>query len=206
MMHDAFQQDEKQWIGVFCGSRPGYRTEYATAANRMGKEIARMGYGLIYGGSQLGLMGEISAAVHFSGGAVQGYLPEAMGRDKGLGNIEFVENLHQRQSITMALSDGCIALPGGFGTLAEITELITWFCLDLHRKPIGLLNTDGYYNGFVSFVMHQIAEGFVDHQNRDLLVVDDDPLLLLDRVMAHEPPRNFDRSKNYDWGESERIE
>ena len=185
MMHEAFQEKDKKWIGIFAGSHSGYHPEYKNAAFLLGRKIAQRGYGLLYGGSKRGLMGEVSSAAYFEGGAVQGYLPEAMGRDQGVGEIEFVENLHQRQSIILALADACIALPGGYGTLSEITELVTWFILGIHQKPIGLLNTASFYDPLLLFVKRQVAEGFIAPMYESLLVVDDTPRILLDRVVNH---------------------
>lgn len=198
----ADKADEKKWIGLFCGSQSGYHPEYKFAAYGLGREIARRGWGLIYGGSKQGLMGEVSSAAYYGGAEVKGFLPEAMGRDKGVGEIEFVEGLHQRQCITMALADACIALPGGFGTLSEITELVTWYILGIHQKPIGLLNTASFYVPLLLFIKHQVAAGFIAPMYESLLVVDDTPRILLDKVMAHKLPPSLVYAWEEVWGDS----
>lgn len=172
-------------VCVFCGSRSG-RPEHVEAARAMGRAIARSGRGMVYGGASVGLMGECAQAALAEGGEVVGILPKGLFAREiahlGLTRLESVETLHERKLRMHALSDGFIALPGGYGTLDELFETITWRQLAIHQKPIGLLDVDGYFEHLVRFVEHARAQGFVPEG--PLFVVERDPEALLARLQA----------------------
>jgi hypothetical protein len=175
---------------VFCGSRFGRDPRYRAAAETLGRLIAERGLQLVYGGGSVGLMGALADAALASGGRVVGVIPEALvrrevGHDR-LTERHVVHSMHERKALMAELADGFLALPGGFGTFDELFEIVTWAQLGLHGKPVGLLNVAGYYDGLLELVRHASAECFVHHANRSLLLSDDDPLRLLDRLAAHE--------------------
>lgn len=151
-------------ICVFAGASTGARPDYRDAARECGEELGRRGFGLVYGGAVTGLMGACADGALQAGAEVTGVLPRSLsGREiahHGLTELRIVGSLHERKAVMHALSDGFIALPGGCGTMDELFEAITWFQLGLHDKPIGLLDTAGYYAPFVAFLEHMHAEGF----------------------------------------------
>jgi uncharacterized protein (TIGR00730 family) len=152
-------------ICVFAGSNDGARDSYLIAAHELGAEIARRGYGLVYGGASCGLMGACADAALAGGGEVVGVLPRALTTREiahaGLTEMRIVGSLHERKAVMSALSDAVVALPGGCGTMDELFEAITWGQLGLHEKPIGLLDVDGYFAPLFSFLEHMNVEGFV---------------------------------------------
>jgi uncharacterized protein (TIGR00730 family) len=154
-----------QRISVFAGSNAGAKASYLVASRELGAEIARRGYGMVYGGASCGLMGACADAALAGGAEVVGVLPRALTSREvahtGLTEMRIVGSLHERKAVMSALSDAVIALPGGCGTLDELFEAITWGQLGLHEKPIGLLDVDGYYGPLLSFLEHMNAEGFV---------------------------------------------
>src|SRR5438309_11302592 len=154
-----------QRICVFAGSNSGARQAYLAAAKELGAEIARRGYGMVYGGASLGLMGACADAALAGGAEVVGVLPRALTSREvahhGLTELRIVSSLHERKAVMSALSDAVVALPGGCGTLDELFEAITWGQLGLHEKPIGLLDVDGYFGPLFAFLDHIAAEGFV---------------------------------------------
>jgi uncharacterized protein (TIGR00730 family) len=154
-----------QRISVFAGSNAGARPSYLVAARELGAEIARRGYGMVYGGASCGLMGACADAALAGGAEVVGVLPRALTSREvahtGLTEMRIVGSLHERKAVMSALSDGVVALPGGCGTLDELFEAITWGQLGLHEKPIGLLDVDGYYAPLLAFLEHMNTEGFV---------------------------------------------
>jgi uncharacterized protein (TIGR00730 family) len=174
-------------VCVFCGSASGVRPIYAEAAHALGRALAQAKLGLVYGGSSLGLMGILADAVLAMGGEVQGVIPNFMVTREiahtGLSELHIVDSMHARKAKMTSLADAFIALPGGFGTLDELAEIFTWRQLDLHRKPIGLLNVDGYFDGFIGFIEHAVKEGFVRREHRQLLQVDSEPPRLLDSLL-----------------------
>lgn len=184
-------------ICVFCGSSSGKKDNYLAAAEQLGKVLAAQGIGLVYGGGGIGLMGAIARAVMEAGGDVTGILPgvlrgkerpEAASVGQSYGKLILVETMHERKAMMAELSDGYIAMPGGFGTLDELFESITWGQLGIQRKPIGLLNVDGYYDNLLAWIDRAVADGFVQPAYRDLLVVDGDPAALVTKVQSHLPP------------------
>ncbi len=179
-------------VCVFCGGNPGNRPSYRAAARRLGEEIAARDLTLIYGGSSSGLMGVIADAAMARGGRVSGVLPEFMVvrevAHRGISELRLVGSMHERKAAMAERADAFVALPGGFGTLDELFEVLTWAQLGLHRKPIALLDVDGYYAPLVTFLDHAAAEGLLRPEHRAMLLVDRDPGALLERLAGHEAP------------------
>src|ERR1700729_3160337 len=171
---------------VFTGSRPGNRPEYAEAARELGTAIARRGMGLVYGGANVGVMREIAEAALAAGGEVIGVIPRALVDREvahhGLTELRVVDTMHVRKATMSELSDGFVALPGGFGTLDELFEILTWAQLGMHAKPIGLLNVEGFWDPLVELVQHMVTEGFVPDDQLALLLVETDPGVLLGKM------------------------
>jgi uncharacterized protein (TIGR00730 family) len=181
-----------QRICVFCGSAIGARPVYAEAARQLGALLARRGLGLVYGGGSVGLMGVLANAALANGGEVIGVIPEFLFKreieHRGATEMRVVGTMHERKALMADLSDGFIALPGGYGTLDEFCEIITWAQLGLHRKPVGLLNVAGYFDSFLAFLDHTTNEGFVQPNYRALALDDTDAARLLERLRTYQPP------------------
>ncbi len=176
---------------VFAGSSAGTRPEYAAAARALGEVLAAEGLDLVYGGSTVGVMGELAAAVLEHGGHVFGVTVTTL-RDKEPPNTDIpdlivVGSMHQRKSQMADMSDGFICLPGGLGALEQFLEIVTWSQLGLHSKPCGILNTAGYFDELDRFLDHAVREGFVTEQHREAILVDDDPARLVVRLRAYQP-------------------
>ena len=175
-------------VAVFCGSRSGRDGTYVSSARRLGERLAARNLTLVYGGSSSGLMGATADAVLAGGGAATGVIPRALtDREQvhpGLTELHFVDSMHERKLRMAAAADAFIALPGGFGTLDETFEALTWTQLGIHRKPLGLLNVDRFYDALLAFVDQQVDAGFVTPEHRQLLLVDEDPDALLDALAA----------------------
>ena len=173
-------------VCVYAGSRAGLRPEYVDAARALGTEIARRGIGIVYGGAGVGMMGALADAALDMGGKVIGVAPRRAFPDEvshaSLTEMRIVGSMHRRKAVMTDLSDAFIALPGGFGTLDELFEAITWAQIGLHQKPIGLLNVDGYFDTLLAFVEHALEEGFIGAAHRSLISVEDTPAALLDRL------------------------
>jgi len=178
-------------VCVFCGSSPGRDPRYRDAARRLARALVARGLGLVFGGGSVGLMGVLADAVLEAGGEATGVIPHGLAArevaHRGLRDLRVVPSMHARKSLMAELSDAFLALPGGFGTFEELFEVITWAQLGIHRKPIGLLNVGGYYDGLIGFLDHAVAEGFVSAENRGLVQVADTPEGLLDHLAAHRP-------------------
>ncbi|KAL1821217.1 hypothetical protein DCAR_0417605 [Daucus carota subsp. sativus] len=161
-------------ICVFCGSSSGNKATYQDAAVELGKELVERRIDLVYGGGSVGLMGLISQAVHDGGRHVLGVIPRTlMPREitgVTVGEVRAVSDMHQRKAEMARQADAFIALPGGYGTLEELLEVITWAQLGIHRKPVGLLNVDGYYNSLLSFIDKAVDEGFISPTARRIIV------------------------------------
>ncbi len=179
-------------ICVFCGASSGHDPRYAADAAAIGERLASRGIQLVYGGGRLGLMGILADAALAAGGRVVGVIPRGLVDRElahpGVTELRIVDTLHERKAVMAELADGFIALPGGLGTLEELAEVLSWAQLDLHTKPIGLLDVAGYYARFEGFLDHAVAEGFVAERHRQLLLVDDELDHLLERFGAWEPP------------------
>lgn len=172
---------------VFCGANPGNKPAYLQQARELGTHMAELGLELVYGGGNVGLMGQVADAVLKSGGKAYGVIPQALvDRElahQGLTRLEIVANMHERKARMASLADAFIALPGGYGTLEEFFEAITWSQLGLHGKPLGMLNTGGYYDGLIRFVERAIDEEFIRAPQVVLFVVRDEPKRLLDALL-----------------------
>lgn len=179
-------------VCVFCGSNVGLRPEYTAAAEAVGRLLAERQTALVYGGGKVGLMGKLADAVLDAGGRVTGVIPQALvlkevGHD-GLTELKIVDSMHERKALMAELADGFIALPGGFGTLDEFCEILTWAQLGLHHKPCGLLNVKGYYDHFSRLLDHAVNEQFLRPLHRAMVISDEDPEALLCRMMEYEAP------------------
>ena len=179
-------------ICVFCGSNVGLRPGYVDAARLLAAELVQRKLGLVYGGGQVGLMGTIADAALAHGGEVIGVIPGPLASRElahpGLTEMRIVASMHERKATMASLVDGFIALPGGLGTLEETFEILTWAQLGIHRKPVGILNVEGYYDGLLRFLSHAVREEFVRPEYFALLLFGDTPAELLDRFAAWEPP------------------
>lgn len=179
-------------ICVFCGSSVGANSEYEHAAREMGKVLVSRGIGLVYGGGNVGLMGVIADTVLDAGGEVIGVIPAALADREvahtGLTDLRIVDSMHTRKAMMADLSDAFIAMPGGVGTFEEFFEVVTWMQLGLHRKPCGLLNVAQFYTPLVDFIDRTVSEGFIRPAHRAAIVVDSDPLRLLNALEKVELP------------------
>jgi uncharacterized protein (TIGR00730 family) len=173
-------------VCVFCGSRTGSAAADADAARRVGQWIGTHGWRLVYGGGRAGLMGLVADAALAAGAAVVGVIPQSlMARElghPGLTELHVVQTMHERKRLMAERSDAFLALPGGLGTLEELFEVWTWRQLGYHDKPVGLLNTGGYYDALLAFVDRAVAAGYVPSAQRALLLVDAEPMPLLKRL------------------------
>ncbi|KAL8227149.1 hypothetical protein R6Q57_016981 [Mikania cordata] len=161
-------------ICVFCGSSSGKKASYQEAAIELGKELVKRSIDLVYGGGSVGLMGFVSQAVHDGGRHVLGVIPRTlMPREitgVTVGEVKAVADMHERKAEMARQADAFIALPGGYGTLEELLEVITWAQLKIHHKPVGLLNVEGYYNSLLSFIDKAVDEGFISPAARRIIV------------------------------------
>lgn len=178
-------------VCVFCGSSAGSQPEYRACAEELGTEITRRNIGLVYGGGNVGLMGAIADAVLRVGGEAIGVIPEhLMAREIGhprLTKLHVVHSMHERKALMADLSDAFIALPGGFGTLEEFFEALTWSQLGLHTKPCGIVNVLGYYTPLLAMLDHAVDERFLKPQNRALVLARDTPKELLHALEEWRP-------------------
>jgi uncharacterized protein (TIGR00730 family) len=179
-------------ICVFCGSSSGAKPEYAQAAKRLGSVLVQRHLGLVYGGGNVGLMGQIANAVIDLGGEVIGVIPRGLLERRvaltGLSDLRVVGSMHERKAVMAELADGFIALPGGLGTLEELFEVWTWAQLGLHQKPCGLLNICDYYSPLIALLERLVAEGFLADAHRSMVIVQDEPEALLDKLDHYRPP------------------
>ena len=179
-------------VCVFCGSREGSRPSYVEAARRMGTALARRGIRVVYGGGQVGLMGAMADAALEEGGEVIGVIPEALiAREvahAGLTELHVVGSMHERKKLMADLSDAFVTLPGGYGTLEEFLEVLSWAQLSVHEKPCGLLEVDGYWEPLISLFDRAVTEGFVKPVHRSLVLEEQDPEALLDLMVRYTPP------------------
>jgi len=178
-------------ICVFCGSNAGARSEYAEAARALATVLAERKLGIVYGGGNVGLMGVLADAALARGGEVIGVIPQKLVdkevAHRGVTELRVVETMHERKALMNDLSDAFLALPGGFGTLDEFFEVLTWAQLGFHGKPCALLNVAGYYDGMLAMLDHAVTERFLRPAHRELVIADTDPLRLLQRLSAFVP-------------------
>ncbi len=182
-------------VCVFCGSSPGNDPAYAEAAQRLGRALAERDITLVYGGGHVGLMGVVADSALGAGGEVIGVMPRSLVDREighaGLTKLHVVSSMHERKALMAELSDGFVALPGGNGTLEEFFEVLTWAQLGEHRKPCGLLNVASYYDPLLKVFDRMVEKDFLREAHRDLVLVEEDPVALLERFRGYEPPRTI---------------
>lgn len=178
-------------IGVFCGSSMGRSSLYQEQAAELGKVIALAGIRLVYGGANIGLMKVIANSVMEHGGTVTGVMPARLARleivHQGIHEIILVDTMHERKAKIAGLSDAFIAMPGGFGTLDEMAEILSWNQLDLIQKPLALFNINGFFNHLIRYLDFCVEERFLRTEHRNNILVDDDPHRLLQRLSTFKP-------------------
>lgn len=178
-------------ICVFCGSSHGNRPEFTEAAKTLGQLLANEGYGLVYGGGNVGLMGVVADAALAQGGEVIGVIPDFLDKrevgHRQLSQLHVVSTMHERKALMEKLSDGFIALPGGIGTFEELFEILTWAQLGVHRKPVGLLDVAGYYVPLKSMMDQAVSAGFLKQETSNLLMKSDSPKSLLMAMQGFVP-------------------
>ena len=183
-------------VCVYCGSRPGARPGYATLAQALGTAIGQRGWQLVYGGGRAGLMGQVADATLAAGGRVVGVIPESLMRlevgHAGLSELHVVQSMHQRKQMMAERSDAFIAMPGGIGTFEELFEVWTWRHLGYHDRPLGLLDTDGFWAPMLTFLQHAVLEGFMSPAQMAMLHTDSQPACLLDTLHRSAGPREDD--------------
>ncbi|RNB88278.1 TIGR00730 family Rossman fold protein [Brevibacillus nitrificans] len=179
-------------ICVFAGSNPGVNPAFEQIAQELGRELVARELDLVYGGSNMGLMGRVANSVLAGGGKAIGIMPTGLFRGEivhtGLTELHEVNTMHERKAMMNDLSDGFIALPGGYGTFEEIFEVVSWGQIGIHTKPIGLLNVDGYYTPLMEMVNHATAAGFIPVMQGELILCESDPAVLLDKMRDYTPP------------------
>lgn len=175
----ASASSAKKWVCVFCASAAGAAPHYLQAADELGRRIADRGYGLAYGGATVGAMGAVADAALAAGGAVVGVIPEVIREreidHRGLTELHVVGTMHERKAMLAERADAFVALPGGYGTMDEFIEVVTWAQLRIHAKPCVLVNLGGFYDGLLAFLDHTVREGFILPENRGLVQVARDP-------------------------------
>ena len=178
-------------ICVNCGSSPGFSPVYMKMAEKLGQALVERNLELVYGGADVGLMGKVADTVLKAGGTVIGVIPKLFAQQVshiGLTELHIVETMHERKTMMFELSDGFIALPGGFGTLEEISEVLTWSQLGISKKPCGIINVNRYYDTLLSFLDGAVTEGFMMPEHRDMLLVEESPKILLEKMYAYKAP------------------
>jgi hypothetical protein len=179
-------------VTVFCGSSSGSDKIFEEQAYSLGKTLAENKIDLVYGGAKVGLMGAVARGVLQNGGEVIGVLPKFLKVKEiayeGLTELILVETMHERKTKMSELCDGVIALPGGFGTLEELFEMITWAQLGLHKKPVAILNTNGFYNSLIEMIQKMVDEGFLKEINQQMLLTSDNISELLVKMEKYQPP------------------
>lgn len=185
-------------ICVFCGSADGVAENYSSAAWHTGKLLAQMGMTLVYGAGRTGLMGKLAEGALQAGGTVIGVVPVGLESPQliyttGLTKLEIVEDIQKRKARMIELSDAFIALPGGFGTLDEMFEVLTWSQIGRHRKPCGFLNVDGYFDQLILWIERAYQDRFIYQEHLSLFVEDDDPGQLVEKLNSFQFPDNLER-------------
>ncbi len=182
---------ELKSITVFCGSSEGNDTQIISDAKLLGETLAKKNIALVYGAAKIGVMGIVAEAALSQHGKVIGVIPEFLKLKEvvhlGLYKLITTENMHERKMKMHELSGGFITLPGGFGTFEELFEIITWSQLGLHQKPIGLLNSNGFYNDLIKMLEHMVVKGFLKIENLELLLIDDNVERLIEKMKNFKP-------------------
>ncbi|AKD02506.1 TIGR00730 family Rossman fold protein [Pontibacter korlensis] len=190
-------------IAVFCGANTGTNPEYRDAATNLGQLMATKKIRLVFGGGKVGLMGAIADAVLAEGGEAVGVIPQSLVDREvahtGLTEQYVVKTMHERKALMASKSDAFIAMPGGFGTLDEVNEIITWNQLGIIKKPVAFYNVNGYYNKFIDLITHGVEEGFIKPEYSDNLIVESDAKVLLQKITQYAD------AISEDWVDSERI-
>ncbi|HQR20180.1 MAG TPA: TIGR00730 family Rossman fold protein [Burkholderiaceae bacterium] len=176
-------------VCVFCGSQAGVRDEYSAATRELAQVLARRALTVVYGGGHVGLMGTLADETLACGGRIVGIIPRHLMRPevahKGLTELHVVDSMHERKRAMAQRVDAFVVLPGGYGTLEEMFEMVTWLQLQLQSKPVGIYNIEGYFDRLLDFVRHAADEGFIRREHWDLLIVEHTPELLIDRLELH---------------------
>lgn len=180
-------------IAIYCGSSKGFNEVYVGQAKKLGSTLVAKGLGMVYGAGSVGLMGEIADQMLAEGGQVIGVIPKFLidleVGHSGISQLEIVDNMHVRKARMVELSDAFIAMPGGFGTLDEIFEVLTWSQLDLHNKPVAFYNVNGYYDKLFQFLFQMSKDGFLKSVAIDNIIVEDDPVQLINRLLSYSPKK-----------------
>jgi uncharacterized protein (TIGR00730 family) len=178
-------------VCVFCGSNPGARPSYGAAALGLGEALVARRLSLVYGGAHVGMMGIVADAVLRGGGSVLGVIPGFLAAKEiahpGLTELRVVASMHERKALMAERADAFVALPGGFGTLDELFEILTWAQVGLHQKPCGLLNVDGFFDGLVAYLDHAVKEQLLKAEHRAMLLIETTPEALLQRLLDYRP-------------------
>lgn len=179
-------------ITVFCGSSAGNEAQFKEQAYLLGQTLANRNIGLVYGGAAIGLMGAVASGTMEQGGTVTGVLPRFLQTKEiahdGLSELILVDTMHERKQKMNELSDGVIALPGGYGTLEELFEMLTWAQLSLHKKPIALLNIDGFYDELIAMIDKMVQKGFLNKEYKEMIIVSADIDQLIDQMQNYQVP------------------
>ncbi len=190
-MEEKTEKNYIKSIAVFCGSSEGNKKAIVKHAYKMGETLAKQNIDLVFGGSKLGLMGQVADGALDNDGLVFGVIPDFLKRKevvhRNLTELITTKDMQQRKLKMHELSDGFVMLPGGFGTLEEFFEILTWSQLGLHQKPIGLLNCEGYFNDLISMMNTMVTRGFLKNENLDLIVISDDVEDLLEKMHYFKP-------------------
>ena len=177
---------------VYCGSSAGSGSRYSDAAIDLGKHLVQEKIGLVYGGAGNGIMGVIADAVLQGGGEVIGVIPQALVNMEvahhGLSELRVVQSMHERKTLMADLADAFVAMPGGYGTLEEIIEVLTWSQLRFHTKPCALLNVDRYFDHLLAYLDHAVSQGFIRNQHREMLLVANNAADVMGKIAAYVPP------------------
>jgi len=200
MKGEMIQLKSLKTVCVFCGSSDHVREPYLQATRKMAHAIADRGLTIVYGGGCTGLMGALADAALERGSSVIGVLPESFNNPilahPNLTKLHIAQSMHERKAKMIELSDGFIALPGGFGTLEELFEILTWAQIGLHSRPIGILNINSYFDPLLALIEHVRSEGFIYDEHRSLLINEINPDNLLDKMTSYNPPEDLDRWVN----------
>ena len=182
-------------VAVYCGSSPGHDSKYPAIARALGQLLAARGIRLVYGGGGVGMMGAVANGVLEGGGAVTGVIPVFLNtrelKHAGVADMRVVDTMHERKQIMVTESDGFIALPGGFGTLDELFEVLTWSQLAIHDRPVGILNVDGYFDGILVTLDVMVERGFLRQEDRDRVVAAETGEALLKAMAAWQVPETL---------------